>query len=85
MGVNILGGKAKRRPGYATVRNAHCPEAVFGANRKSPTDCSNEKPRKRIVKKIAKMAFVAQPRLCGSASPVGQKNSSLSTALFKPL
>jgi len=25
--------------------------APFGANRKSPTDCRNEKPRKRIVKK----------------------------------
>ena len=34
-GLNILAqGKAKRRPGYATARNAHCPE---GAEQTVPT------------------------------------------------
>jgi len=38
-GLNIAAqGKAKRRPGYATARNAHCPE---GAEQTVPTHTSD--------------------------------------------
>ena len=107
-GLNIAAqGKAKRRPGYAIARNAHCPEGaeqtvpthtkypnefcpfraishwrthypgrrsslcpglncccpIRGESQK-PNGLQERKAKKTNCRKIVKLAFVAQPRLC---------------------